>query len=227
MKHSWEHWIGGLGLILLVAGQYQGLFVAPSEMMMGDVARILYVHVPSAWVSLLAFTAAFVGAIGYLFTGRKAFDALLEAAAEIGVMMGVLLMITGALFARPTWGVYWSWDARLTSTAVLVLTFFGVLMLRSVVEDPDRRAMWSSVVSILAAVNVPITYFSVDWWRSIHQMRSSADTISSPIRSVLYFNALAFVLVTTWMLVQRWRLARAAARAEEPEPLPALGEEAS
>jgi len=225
MKLAWEDPIGGVGLVLLLVGEYMGLFATPNEQMMGDVVRILYVHVPAAWVSLLAFSAAFIGAAGYLFSGRKVFDSVLEASAEVGVVLGVLLMITGALFARPTWGVYWTWDARLTSTAIMVLTFFGVLVLRSLVEDPDRRATWSAVVSIFAAINVPITYYSVDWWRSIHQMQSSAETISKPIHNVLMLNALALVLVTAWLVVKRWRLARLHALAEEPEPLSDMGEE--
>jgi len=220
MKFAWEHVVGALGLVLFAVGQYQGLFVSPAEREMGDVARILYVHVPSAWLALVAFTCAFVAAAGTLFTGRKGFDALLEASSEVGVASGVLLMITGALFARPTWGVFWSWDARLTTTAILVLTFFGVVVLRSLVPDPDKRATWSAVVTIFAAINVPITYYSVDWWRSIHQMRSDAEAMSGSIRSVLMLNALAFLLLGTWLIAQRYRLARAHARAEEPLPLP-------
>lgn len=220
MKFAWEHVVGLVGLVLLAVGQYQGLFVSPSEQAMGDVARILYVHVPSAWLSLVAFSCAFFAAAAYLFTGRKVFDALLEASAEVGVVMGILLMVTGALFARPTWGVFWTWDARLTSTAILVLTFFGIVVLRSLVPDPDRRATWSAVISIFAAINVPITYYSVDWWRSIHQMRSDGESMSGSIRSVLMLNALAFLLVGIWILAQRWRLSRAMQAAEEPAPLP-------
>lgn len=215
-----EHTVGVVGLLLLLVGQWMGLFWVPPEQSMGDVARILYVHVPAAWASMFAFSIAFFAALGYLFTSRKGFDWLVEASAEVGVVMGVLLIILGALFARPTWGVYWTWDARLTSTAILVLTFFGVLVLRSLVSEPDRRAMWSSVVTIFAAINVPITYFSVNWWRSIHQTQSGMEAVDTPLYLVLNLNAVAFGLLTAWFIMRRWRLARATGLAESPPPLP-------
>jgi len=227
MKFAWEHVAALIGLVLLVVGQVMGLVYSPPEQEMGDVVRILYVHVPAAWVAMLAFLFAFIGAVAYLFTSRPQWDWMIEAGAEVGVVMGVLLMILGAIFARPTWGVFWTWDARLTSTAILVLTFFGVMVLRSLVAEPERRAMWSSVVTIFGAINVPITYFSVDWWRSMHQMRSTGEVIDDPLTVVLRINALAFLFLTVWFLARRWRLAKANALAEAPPPLPPLPEEAT
>ncbi len=215
-----EDAVGLLGLLLLLVGQYLGLFWAPPERMMGDVVRILYVHVPAAWMALLLFCGAFVAALGSLFTGRRGFDQLLEATVEVGVMMGFLLIIAGSLFAKPTWDIYWTWDARLTTTAILVLTFVGVMVLRSVVVDPDRRATWSAVVTVFAAINIPLTYFSVEWWRSIHQMSSTPDTVDDPITLVLRLNAVAFLLLSTWFVARRWRIARARALQEMPLPLP-------
>jgi heme exporter protein C len=208
---------------MLVYGQYKGLFDSPSEAMMGDVARILYVHVPAAWLAMLAFTLAFVGALGFLVSRDTdmTWDWLVEAACEVGVLLGVLLLILGSVFARPTWGTWWTWDPRLTASAVMVLTFVGVLLLRSVVDDPDRRANWSAVATIMSFVSLPVTYYSVQWWRSMHQLQSGNNAMSAEMREVLNLNALAFLLITVWFVARRWRLAKALAEAELPEPLPA------
>lgn len=217
---SWEHAFGAVGLAMLTDGCYIGLFDSPAERMMGDAARILYVHVPAAWLTLVTFTIAFVAALGFLFTSRAGWDWLVEATCEVGVLLNVLLCTLGAIFAKPTWGTYWTWDPRLTASAVMGLTFVGVLLLRSVVRDPDRRASWTAVTTILAYVNIPVTYMSVRWWRSMHQMQSSPDTMSPEMVSILRLNAFAFLFLVIWMIARRWRLAQAFAQAELPEPLP-------
>ncbi|HHO52105.1 MAG TPA: transcriptional regulator [Deltaproteobacteria bacterium] len=219
----WEQPIGLYGLVLLIIGNYLGLFVAPGERFMGEVGRILYVHVPAAWLSMLCFSVAFVFAMTFLFTTKRTWDSAMEAACEVGVMEGALLLLLGAIFAKPTWGEWWSWDPRLTSSAVMMLSFVGVLLLRGVVRDPDRRATWSAVATILAGINVPITYMSVKWWRSLHQMQSETSqgsTIDDSMRWILYFNTFAFLYLTVWFLAARWRLAEARAESEVPEPLP-------
>ena len=220
-RFHWEHIAGAAGLVVLMIGHYMGLFVAPPEKMMGDVGRIFYVHVPVAMFSMLVFCVAFGAAVGYLLLGRKGFDWLVESSVETGVMLNALLLMLGSLWARPTWGVWWTWDPRLTSATVMLITFVGVLMLRSATADPDRRATWSAVATILAFVNVPVTYFSVRWWRSIHQMQSSPDTVSEPMVLVFRINLLALFLICTWWIVRRWRIARARALAESPPELPA------
>lgn len=219
----WEHPIGAIGLLLLVTGNVFGLWLAPKERFMGDVGRILYVHVPAAWVAMLCFGIATFCALAFLFTSRRGWDSALEAATEIGVLEGTLLLLLGAVFAKPTWGVWWSWDARLTASAVMVLSFVGVLLLRGVVRDIDRRATWSAVSTILAGVNLPVTYMSVKWFRSIHQQPSETmkgSAIDGDMRWVLYLNSWALLFVTVWLLAQRWRLAEVRAEAEMPEPLP-------
>lgn len=222
-RFAWEHAVGALGFVLLAIGSYLGLFVAPPERMMGEVGRILYVHVPSAWVSMLAFTGAFVAALGHLFTGRRGFDHAVEAMVEVGVLLAALLLVTGSIFARPTWGVWWSWDPRLTASAVMMLTFVGVLLLRGAVVDVERRATWSSVATVLAYVNIPITWFSVKWWRSLHQTQSDGQSMALTMKWVMYFNTLALLLVAIAFVARRWRIAEAQALAEAPPPLP--GEE--
>ena len=217
---AWEHAVGLLGLALLIYGNYAGLFVAPPERMMGEVGRILYVHVPAAWLAMITFTVAFVAALGHLFTGRLGYDWCVEACCEVGVMLNALLLLEGSIFARPTWGVWWTWDPRLTASAIMMLTFVGVILLRGAVIDPDRRATWSSVATVLAFVNIPITWFSVRWWRSLHQVQSDGQSMAIQMKWILYVNALAFLLITIWFIARRWRIARARALAEIPAPLP-------
>jgi heme exporter protein C len=211
--------VGGLGLGLLIVGQYMGLFVAPAERMMGDVGRILYVHVPAAWLTLVTFTFGFFAAFGHMMTGRRALDWVTEATTEVGVMLNALLLILGSIFARPTWGTWWTWDPRLTSSAVMLLTFVGVMLLRSAVRDPERRATWTSVATILAYVNIPITYLSVRWWRSLHQVQSSPETVAAPMVLILRLNAFAFLFLTIWFIARRWRIAKARDLADLPMPL--------
>lgn len=219
----WEHLVGAYGLLLFVAGQAMGLFWAPSERMMGEVARILYVHVPAAWLSLLVFTFAFVGALGTLFTSRRGWDAFTEATVEVGVVMTSLLLVLGSLFARPTWGVFWTWDPRLTASAVMLLTFVGVVLLRASIVDASSRALWSAAATVVAFANIPITYMSVKWWRSMHQLQSSPNTMSEDMVLVLRLNAWAFLFLCVWFIAQRWRIAMRQASAAEPAPLPERG----
>lgn len=207
MKFHWEDLFGLAGLLLLLVGSWIGLFGAPPEQWMGDVMRIMYVHVPAAWAALLAFTLAFVAAVGWLFTNRPRWDALLEATVESGVILGALLLALGSLWARPTWNTWWTWDPRLTSMAILEISFLGVLALRGFVDDPDQRSRWSSVAAIFASAGVPLTYFAVKA-RGIHQEWSNSGTMNQYMVVPLRVNALAFVFLTVWFVAKRFRLAR-------------------
>jgi heme exporter protein C len=196
-----------LGVLLLLVGSYLGLFVAPPEHFMGDVQRIMYVHVPTAWNALLAMTFALICAVMLLFTGDWKWDARLEAAIEVGVLLGFLLCCQGATWAKPTWGVWWDWDPRLTTTAVLVFAFLGIVALRHFVDDPTRRATWSAVATIIAYADVPIVYFSVRWWNSLHQLQSSPDTVSKSFHLPLRMNAFGILFVMTAFIMLRARIA--------------------
>jgi heme exporter protein C len=208
VKNSWEFVVGGIGLVLFALGAWQGLVVAPPDRFMGDVMRIMYVHVPAAWSTLLAFTFVFICAVGWLWRGTWHWDALLEAGVEVGLVMGCLLCALGMLWGKPTWGVYWTWDPRLTSVAVMLLMFAAVAALRSFVDDPRQRATWAAVASVLAYVNVPIVYFSVRWWNSLHQIQSSPKTVDALMVVPLRLCAFAFFAFTTYYIVRRYRIAR-------------------
>jgi heme exporter protein C len=209
-----------LGLLLLGAGSYWGLFVAPAETYMGDVQRIMYVHVPTAWNAMLALTFAFACALAFLFQGGWKWDCRLEAAMEVGVILSALLCAQGAIWAKPTWGVWWDWDPRLTTTAVLVFAFAGILALRRFVDDPVRRGTWSAAAAIVAYVDVPIVYFSVKWWNSLHQPQSSPATVSSAFHWPLRINAFAILFLMIALITLRSRLAALRLQSELAPPLP-------
>ena len=206
-----------LGVLCLLVGSYWGLFVAPKETFMGDVQRIMYVHVPTAWNWMLAVLFATYSAIAFLFTNNLKWDARNEAGLEVGTLLAVLLCCQGAIWAKPTWGVWWDWDPRLTTTAVLLFAFLGILALRNFVEDTNRRAIWSAVATIIAAVDLPIVYMSVKWWNSLHQQQSTPQTVASAFHGPLRINAFGVLFVMIGFLMLRSRLATYRLREEMTE----------
>ena len=230
LRFAWEHPVGLLGLLLLLVGCYIGLFVAPPERFMGEVQRILYVHVPTAWISLLCFTAAFVAGIGSLWTGRPGWDGAVVGSVETGVVLNVLLLAQGIIWGRATWwdgtDVWWTWDVRLTFSLVMALLFAGVLALRAFVHEPERRATWSAIAAIVAFADVPLVYFCVRWWRSLHQEQSTPETVSSSMVLPLRINAIALLLVAIWLIARRARIELARRRRDEvPTPARRRSEE--
>jgi heme exporter protein C len=209
-----------LGVALLFVGSFWGLLKAPAEVFMGDVQRIMYVHVPTAWNAMLALTFAFVCAVFSLFTNASKWDNRLEAAMEMGVVLSVLLCMQGAIWAKPTWGVWWDWDPRLTTTAVMVFAFGGILALRAFVEDPAQRAVWSAVACIVAFADVPIVYFSVKWWNSLHQAQSTPETVSKAFHFPLRINAFGMLFLWTGLVALRARVAAHRLRNEIAPPMP-------
>ncbi|MEE8278021.1 MAG: cytochrome c biogenesis protein, partial [Thermoanaerobaculia bacterium] len=140
---KWETAVGLGGLALILVGSYIGLFRAPPERYMGEVQRIMYVHVPSAWISLLSYTFAFGFAVASLWSHRPRWDAILTATIEVGLVLNALLLVQGSIWARAAWGVWWDWDVRLTTSLVMLLLFAGVLTLRAFADDPAQRATWT------------------------------------------------------------------------------------
>jgi len=200
---------GVLGVVLLLAGSYIGLFVAPPERHMGDVARILYVHVPCAWNSLLCYTFAFGFAIASLATRRPRWDQLMTGAVEVGVVLNVLLLLQGMLFARPTWGIWWTWgDVRLVFSFLMFLLFAGVLALRAFVDDPARRGTWTAIATVAAFVDVPLVYYCVRWWRSLHQMQSTPETMDAAMVLPMRINAFGVLFLAWWLIAARAELER-------------------
>ncbi len=209
-----------VGGTLLAAGSLWGLLFAPAEIFMGDVYRIFYIHVPTAWNGLLLLTAAFLCAIMYLLKGDLKWDDRLEACMEGGVVLSALLTIQGSIWARPTWGVWWNWDPRLTTTAILVFAFAGILALRTSLKEPRRRAMVTAVATIVAAADVPLVYFSVRFWNSLHQIQSSPETVSAAFVWPLRINAIAVLILMAGLIRLRAEtVARLREAGSEPPPL--------
>ena len=198
-------------LVLFFVGAYDALVVAPPERMMGDVYRIMFVHVPSAWMALIAFTVTCVCSVSYLLKGAgksaQKFDAVAEASAEVGLLFNGFLLITGSLWGKPTWGVFWTWDPRLTTAAIMFCAFAGYLTLRSYMHDAEKRAVWAAVVAILIYADIPIVWFSVKWWNSLHQLQSSPKTVDPAMVLPLRLNAFAFLGMYVAFVRQRYRIA--------------------
>lgn len=201
-------WLGLSALVLMAAGSYIGLFVVGADVEMGEVQRLMYVHVPAAWTAFVAFFIVFLGSVLYLVQRDERADRVAASAAEVGVVFIALTLLTGMLWGRPTWGVWWTWDPRLTTTALLLAVFVGYLAVRGFADDPERRARWSAIVGILGFVQVPIVYLSVVWWRSLHQPPSSPRSVSPEILGTWMLNFAAFLLVFAWMTARRTRAAR-------------------
>jgi heme exporter protein C len=157
-----------LTLIWILVALYMIFLYAPQEATMGEVQRIFYIHVPSAWTAFLAYFIVFLGSVRYLWKRSQPADDLAHAAGEVGFVFCTCVLVTGPLWAKPVWGIWWTWDARLTSTFVLWLLFIAYLMLRSYVFNPGRAAALGAVVGILGFVDVPIVYMSIRWWRTQH-----------------------------------------------------------
>lgn len=203
---------GALVTILLGTAMTIGLVGVPADALQGDVQRIMYVHVPSAWLAYLAFFVTMVAGVAYLVRREMAMDRVAVASAEIGVVFTGLTIVTGAIWGRPTWGKWWDWDPRLTTTAVLFLVYVAYLLLRSVVDDPERRARVGAVLGIVGFLNVPIVHFSVLWWRSLHQpptvIRLGDPTIDHLLLAELVFAVVGFTVTYLWLLRRRIELER-------------------
>lgn len=204
----WLRPLGIFALLFFVGSQITGFVVSPPDRDMGHLQKIMYIHVPAAWMAMIAFLVVFVASISYLWTRREPHDLLAASAAETGTVLTGLTLALGSIWGRPTWGVWWTWDPRLTTTAILFVLFAGYLALRSFIDDDERRARWSAAVGILAFLNVPIVYFSVRWWRTIHQIQSSPETVDSPYVLGLRLNAFAFLFLLIFFVGLRYHIAK-------------------
>ncbi|MGI8824265.1 MAG: cytochrome c biogenesis protein CcsA [Chloroflexota bacterium] len=206
--------LGTASLATLIFGGYLGLIWAPPDVNQGDAMRIMYVHVPSAWTAYLSFFLTLVGSLMYLWKRDARWDRFAVSAAEIGLLMTALTLTTGSTWGRPIWGVWWTWDPRLTTTAILFVIYAGYLMLRALQTDPVTRARQAAVVGIIGFLDIPIIHFSVLWWRSLHQgptilQPSLKDpTMDDRMEVALMVNLLAFTILFVFLLGQRLRLAR-------------------
>jgi heme exporter protein C len=187
-------WLIPLAVAVLIGVAGHAIFfVAPGERTMGAIQRIFYFHVPSAWTAFVAFFICFIANVAYLSRRNRKWDWLSVSAAEVGLAFCTVVLITGPIWAKPVWGIWWTWDARLTSTLVLWLMYVSYLVLRSLVADPERRAAASAVFGIFAFLDVPIVYMSIRWWRTQHPQPVIAGGEGSGLDPVMWG-----VFLTAW-----------------------------
>ena len=205
---SLRPWLGIVATALSLLAMWMGLVWAPTDAVQGDVYRVIYVHVPTAWLAYLAFVVVFLASIGWLWSRRPWFDALAVASAEIGVLFTGLFIVAGSIWAKPTWGVWWTWDPRLVTTAVMFVMYVGYLLLRGFSTDFERRATRAAVVGVIAVVDIPIVHLSVLWMNSVHQLPTVARIGAGPALDAsmgltLGVSVLAFTFVYVALLVER------------------------
>jgi heme exporter protein C len=205
-----------VGLVALVAF---GLFISPADAQLGETIRILYMHVPTVSAAYLAFVITAIGSVAYLWKRSEFWDLLAASSAEIGVLFFGLTILNGMLWGKITWGVFWRWEPRLTTTAVLFLTYLGYLAARQIPTNTRTRGTVSAVIGIMAVVNIPIVHKAVDWWRGLHQEKTIFGTVDPDMRGTQLFTAYlglaVFMLIFAWLLIHRFRVAWLAERAKD------------
>jgi heme exporter protein C len=209
--------LGWLAAVALAMGLIMGFGVAPREVTQGTVQRIMYLHVPSVWVAYLAFAVVAVASLVYLITRKAGADRLAAASAEAGVIFTGITIASGSIWGKPTWGTWWTWDARLTSVAILFVMYLGYLLLRAMIDDHERASRYAAVLGIVAALDIPLVHFSVLWWRTLHQppslIKPGTPTMPAAILVALLVNFAAFTLLYAYFVSKRVALLRREAEA--------------
>ena len=202
-------YVAALAALLLVAGLYFALFNSPADYQQGESVRIMYVHVPAAWMALMCYTSmAIASAVGFIWKHPLA-DVAAKATAPIGAAFTFLALVTGSLWGKPMWGTWWAWDARLTSVLILFFMYLGYIALWSAIEDSGRAARIAAVACIVGAINIPIIKFSVEWWNSLHQkasvLRAGGPSIDGSMLAPLFLMGLAYTALYTALLLVSMR----------------------
>lgn len=191
-------WLGGIALLTLAVGLYLA-FAAPEDYQQGITVRIMYVHVPFAWLAMMCYSIMAISALGTLIWRHPLADVALKAAAPLGAAFTLLALFTGSVWGKPMWGTWWVWDARLTSVFVLFLIYLGIIALTRALDDPSRSARAAAIVTLVGFINIPIIKFSVDWWNTLHQpasvMRLDGPTIHPSMLWPLLAMAIGFTIL--------------------------------
>ncbi|MDX2468986.1 MAG: cytochrome c biogenesis protein CcsA [SAR324 cluster bacterium] len=203
--------IGYLALAGLALSGYIIFLWVPTESSQGYVQKIMYIHLPGVWITFVAFFITFLGSIGYLWKRQEKYDILALASAEIGVVFCTIGLVTGSIWGKPTWNTYWTWDARLTTTLILLLIFIGYLLLRKFVDPGEQQARFSAVVGIIGFLDVPLIHQSVSWWRTLHQTstmfsRKPSSVVDPNIAMTVWISLAAMTLVFIWLLLKRLKI---------------------
>jgi heme exporter protein C len=209
---------GAVAILLVISGGYAAFFIAPTERTMGVLQRIFYFHAATAWAGMDAFFLCFVCNLLYVFKRQQRYDSLGVASAEVGLACTTVVLLTGPIWAKPAWGIWWTWDARLTSTFVLWLLYVSYLLLRSLIEEPDRRALLGALFGIFAYIDVPLVFFSIRWWRTQHPapviMGGPGSGLDPTMSKVFFFNVLAMHVFALFLIMERYVLEKMKAEVE-------------
>jgi heme exporter protein C len=207
MREKVAYMLGAVAALLLTYNLYRIFMEVPDEAQQGMIYRIIFFHVPAAWTAILGCLVAFLASISFLATKQFKYDSLAVAATEVGLAFGAVNLVTGMIWGRIIWGIWWTWDARLTSMLVCWLLYAGYLMLRRAIDEPTARARIAAVFSIFAFADVPIVVFSIKWWRTQHPQPVvwGGGSMDPAMKSVLYWNFLAVLLLGVVLLLIRLR----------------------
>jgi heme exporter protein C len=216
-------WFGVPAGIFFIVGLYLGLFVAPTDFQQGDAYRVLFVHVPAAWMGMLLYVLlAFYAALGWIFNARVS-GMMASSLSITGAMFTWLSLVTGSLWGRPTWGTWWVWDARTTSTLILLFLYIGFISLQSSIDDQKRADRAGAVVAIVGAINVPIIYFSVQWWNTLHQGATIRIANETSIAGSM-LAPLLIMIAACWLYAIAIVLMRLRCLIREREPIGTIAE---
>jgi heme exporter protein C len=201
-------WFAWAAAVLAAIGVYTGLVVAPTDYQQGDSYRIIFIHVPAAWMSMFLYLVmAFWSALALGFNTRLS-AMMAQALAPTGALMTFVALVTGSLWGRPTWGTYWAWDARMTSELILLFLYLGIIALRNAIDDPRRADRACAVLALTGAINVPIIYYSVKWWNTLHQ-GSSVSLTAAPKMAIIMLTVMLIMSFAAWFYAIAIVLARA------------------
>lgn len=191
-------WFAIPAALLFVAGLYVGFFIAPTDFQQGDAYRIMFIHVPAAWMGMLLYVLmAFYAAIGWAFNARLA-SMMASSISITGALFTLISLVTGSLWGKPTWGTWWVWDARMTSTLILLFLYIGFISLQSAIDEPRRADRAGAVLAIVGVINVPIIYFSVQWWNTLHQ-GATIRILNKPTIAAPMLAAMLIILAACWL----------------------------
>ena len=191
-------WFAVLTALLLGAGLYQGLFVAPPDYQQGESVRIMFVHVPAAWMSMFIYVLmAGAGAAGLIWNAKLS-EIFARSCAPIGAWFTFLALVTGSIWGKPMWGTWWAWDARITSELILLFLYLGFMALQASIDDPKRAARAAAILALVGVVNIPIIYYSVKWWNTLHQ-GASVSLTGAPTMAATMLTGMLLMALAAWM----------------------------
>ena len=228
-------WLWALTAVLAAVGLYIGFLASPADYQQGETVRIMYIHVPAAWLAMFGYSLIFISSLGSLIFRHPLADVSAKAAAPIGAAFTLQALVTGSIWGKPTWGTYWAWDARLTSFLILFFLYLGLVALWQSIEDQSKAGRAAAILAIVGSVNIPIIHFSVEWWNTLHQgasvFRAGGPTIAAVFLWPLFlmmgaFTALFLALHLTAMrseILRRRVAAMRSRRADEAAAIPPAG----